>query len=267
MSPSLPRGGRLLVLALVAAALATSACGTALIRRGGDEGESEALRREILELRRRATVSEVEATRLRQEVERLEAELAAARRSAPVTPAAEPLERAEQEPEWEVEVIRRQPIEESDLEDETLAEELVSAVLDADPEPPPAIPGAGEGEQAVYDRAYTLFHQKRYAAAETAFRSFLTAHPRSELADNAQFWIGECRFARGDFASALEAFTATVRTYPAGNKVSDAMLKAGRCLEALGDPRQAGVTYREVVERFPGSAAAALAQDRLEALR
>ena len=40
------------------------------------------------------------------------------------------------------------------------------------------------------------------------------------------------------------------------------MLKAGQCLEAMGDMEGARVTYREVVRRFPGTAAAAVAEER-----
>ena len=40
------------------------------------------------------------------------------------------------------------------------------------------------------------------------------------------------------------------------------MLKSGQCLEAMGDVEGARVTYREVTRRFPGTAAAAVADER-----
>jgi TolA-binding protein len=40
------------------------------------------------------------------------------------------------------------------------------------------------------------------------------------------------------------------------------MLKSGQCMEAMGDVAGARVTYREVVRRFNGSAAAAVAEER-----
>ncbi|RPH55196.1 tol-pal system protein YbgF, partial [bacterium] len=42
----------------------------------------------------------------------------------------------------------------------------------------------------------------------------------------------------------------------------DAMLKSGQSLEALGDVEGARVTYREVARRFPGTAAATVAEER-----
>jgi len=121
--------------------------------------------------------------------------------------------------------------------------------------------------QAVYDQGYTLFHQKRYRDAEARFASFLARSPHSDLADNAQFWIGECRYARGEYANALSAFAAVVDRYPDGNKVPDAMVKAGKTLEATGDLEGARSTYLEVQARFPGTAAAVTAEERLAAMR
>jgi tol-pal system protein YbgF len=98
--------------------------------------------------------------------------------------------------------------------------------------------------------------------AEASFQRFLQANPKSELADNAQYWIGECRYARGDNRGALAAFRETVERYPEGNKVPDALLKAGQSLEALGDSDGARASYAEVVRRYAGTAAAAVAEER-----
>ena len=61
----------------------------------------------------------------------------------------------------------------------------------------------------------------------------------------------------------FEKFVATVDDYPNGNKVADALFKAGKCLEALGQSQQARQTFQEVLDRFPQSAAAAGARERL----
>jgi tol-pal system protein YbgF len=128
------------------------------------------------------------------------------------------------------------------------------------------IPLAGDGavpaSQALYDRGYSLFYQGHFVDAETSFQRFLQANPKSDLADNAQYWIGECRYSRNDVKGALAAFRQVVEKYPKGNKVADAMLKTGQCLEAMGDVEGARVTYREVIRRYSGSAAATAAEER-----
>jgi tol-pal system protein YbgF len=130
----------------------------------------------------------------------------------------------------------------------------------------PAFEGKGEpvtpAVQALYDRGYTLYHQRHYVDAEASFQRFLQAEPNSELADNAQYWIGECRYSRGDMRGALAAFREAVARYPRGNKTPDALLKAGMSLEALGDKEGARTTYQEVLRQFPGTAVAAVAEER-----
>lgn len=128
---------------------------------------------------------------------------------------------------------------------------------------PPVAIGVPLAGQTIYDRGYTLYHQGRYLDAESSFQRFIQAHAGTELADNAQFWIGESRFARGDMMGALLAFQEVLDRYPGGNKVADSLLKAADCLMRL-DNADAGIErYHEVVRRFPGSAAAAMAEERL----
>ncbi|MEJ2085666.1 MAG: tetratricopeptide repeat protein [Acidobacteriota bacterium] len=93
-----------------------------------------------------------------------------------------------------------------------------------------------------------------------------TANPSTELSDNAQFWIGESRYARGDIRGALAAFRETLQRYPDGNTVPDAMIKEGDCLASLGDRDGARSRYEEVIRRFGSSAAAIMAEERLAAL-
>ena len=135
-------------------------------------------------------------------------------------------------------------------------------------EPGGAVPTApiSSAAQAIYDRGYTLYHQGRYLDAEASFQRFLQEYSDTDLADNAQYWIGEARYARGDVPGSLAAFREVVARYPDGNKVPDALLKAGQSLERLGDSESARRSYREVLDSFPNSAAAAQAQQRLSAL-
>ena len=96
------------------------------------------------------------------------------------------------------------------------------------------------GNQVLYDRGYTLYYQGHYVDAEASFQRFLQANPTSELADNAQYWIGECRYARNDVKGALSAFRETIERFPKGNKVSDAMLKLGSAWSRWATSKEPG---------------------------
>ncbi len=272
----------LLILTLLVLTPIAGCSSSSLIRpQGPSAAEIEALERRNVELQKQATVGEIEMRRLQREVARLEAELEAVMRpsTAQTLPSAP-------EQIYSPPVAAEPEIEEIDLEEEPMAAisveptQVPSRQLEAAPSSPESnsVPPTGPRSaptasipsseaQALYDQGYTLFHQRSYEEAESRFQSFVDRYPETELADNALFWIGETRYARGDFSAALEAFTATVERFPQGNKVADALLKAGKCLETLGEPEQAVATYRELTRRYAGTAAAAQAADRLDAVK
>ena len=231
--------------------------------------EAEQLRSRVVELRRELVMRDLEIQRLAEELAELRARVGPGKAEAAGAVRVEPRTRYQAEPPTRIDDDVELPgfggVEEFELEE-------------PDPSPQPLPPPTGTASTAVasdpapggeelYDQGYALFHQQKYPEAERAFRLFLTRFPTSDLADNALFWIGESRWARGDFAAALESYTTTVEKYPDGNKVPDALLKAGRCLESLGQRARAMRTYEEVVLRFAGSAAAITAQEQLDGLR
>jgi tol-pal system protein YbgF len=129
--------------------------------------------------------------------------------------------------------------------------------------PAPATPTAPvQAPRELYSQAYADFARGNYDLAMQGFTEYLRAYPGTDFADNAQYWIGECRYARNDVKGALSAFRETMERYPKGNKMPDAMLKSGQCLESMGDIEGARTTYREVARRFSGTAAAAAADER-----
>src|SRR5688500_522301 len=83
--------------------------------------------------------------------------------------------------------------------------------------PVPAASSAGE--QQEYDAAFGLMKQGMYERAAKSFREFVTKHPSSELAGNAQYWVGEALYVMRNFKLALEEFTRVVDKYPNSAKL------------------------------------------------
>jgi len=125
----------------------------------------------------------------------------------------------------------------------------------------------GGDDRANYQAALELLKQGRYAQADAAFQSFLATYPQSELADNAQYWLGETHYVNRQFEKALAAFQLVLERYPDSRKLPDAMLKVGFCQHELKRLDEAQATLQQVVERFPDTTAARLAQQRLERIR
>ncbi|TNF73899.1 MAG: tol-pal system protein YbgF [Acidobacteria bacterium] len=248
----------ILLSGLLAVGCTSSTQGT----RDYSSAEMDEIKRRVMELQENATVAQVELERLRQQVANLEAAL----------------RDLDQRRAGGVEISEAVSpygsiigVEETDLP----PVQVPQPATGVGQEGAASIPEEGSSgdpvvgyrpvepaAQALYDRGYSLFHQGRYLDAEATFQRFLQAYADTDLSDNAQYWIGECRYARQDLRGALAAFRETVQRYPAGNKVPDAMIKEGDCLRGLGDLEGARLRYDEVIRRYPGSAAASVAEER-----
>jgi tol-pal system protein YbgF len=134
---------------------------------------------------------------------------------------------------------------------------------------PGPVPAPGAGPQApppreLYSAAYADFARGNYDLAIQGFQEYLKNYSDSELADNAQYWIGECHYGKQKFSEAVEAWDALLRGYPSSDKLPDARVKKGMALEKLGRRTQALLEYRYVVDRYPNSPAARLAREKLQ---
>lgn len=122
-------------------------------------------------------------------------------------------------------------------------------------------------EQKEYDQAFGYMKLGHYNKASKSFRSFLTKHPKSKLAGNAQYWVAEANYVVSNYKLALEEFQKVVKVYPKSTKVSDARLKIGMTYYALQNWDQAKKTFSDVVKRYPKSRVARKAKERLAAIK
>lgn len=120
-----------------------------------------------------------------------------------------------------------------------------------------------EKVQAAYMRAFGLFSADNYDAAAEAFAAFISSYPESEDAANARYWLGECHFAAGRFKQAIESFAKVLDTKPSPKRGAEAMLKTGLSWYGLNDREKGDATLRSLVEKYPGSEAAARASEKL----
>jgi len=128
-----------------------------------------------------------------------------------------------------------------------------------------SVPATSSGNEMnqLYDQASQDLTQGRYSMALTGFRGFLAKFPTSELADNAQYGIGECFFAQTAFDSARVEYAKVETQYPNGDKVPAALYKLALCQERLGDVNGSKKTLGDLVKRYPNAGEAQLARERL----
>lgn len=138
-------------------------------------------------------------------------------------------------------------------------------------DPPPVVLApapiqAGVSPQRMYDTAWADYTNGQWALAIQGFEAYIDTFPRSELTDDAAFYIGQTHFAEGRFPEAVEAFEAVLLDYPAGDVVPDASYKLGLALDRLGETERARAAFEVVVSDHAESQMAALAQQALDRL-
>lgn len=119
-------------------------------------------------------------------------------------------------------------------------------------------------EARLYERAREFFDQGKFAQARDIFQELLNKYPKSDQADNAQFWIGETYYREKWFEKAILEYQRVIDAYPRGNKVPSALLKQGMAFEELGDAENAQLLFKELVAKFPKSGEARVAADKIK---
>ncbi len=134
------------------------------------------------------------------------------------------------------------------------------------PPPLPAPIAAGASPQRMYDTAWADYTSGQWDLAVEGFEAYLNMFPRSELADDAQFYVGETHYADGRFDEAIRAFELVLLNHPDGDVVPEASYKRGLALDRLGETDRARQAFELLIANYPDSAMATLAQQALDRL-
>ena len=146
---------------------------------------------------------------------------------------------------------------------------------------PPGPQGAALEAMDLYQTAYLDYTRGNYPLAIAAFRELIRRYPKTDLAERAQFWIGESHFSlarslqsRGEseratqeFERAVQEFRRVLIEYPRGDMVPSALLKRALALLELKQPALAEADLKFLVDQYPTREEAAKAREELARLR
>lgn len=135
--------------------------------------------------------------------------------------------------------------------------------------PPPS--GATEiaapaGAPPAFREGVDLLRSGKGKESIQKFRDFLRHSPRSELADDAQFWIGEAYLSVRDYNRAILEFNEVLLRYPKGDRVPRALLRQATAFEELGDRVDARLVLQKLVSEHGSSREAEIAREKLAEL-
>jgi tol-pal system protein YbgF len=115
----------------------------------------------------------------------------------------------------------------------------------------------------LFAAAYADFSRGNYDLAISEFRQYVETYPTSEMADNAQYWIAECLYAKKKLDEAVVEYDKVVTLFPKGDRVAAARYKKGLVLVEQGQPEAARAEFQAVIRLFPRSNEAVLARQQL----
>ena len=130
----------------------------------------------------------------------------------------------------------------------------------------PAAPRSGIPPGRLYDTAWGDYGSGNMTMAASGFERFLSEYPKSDKADDAQYFLGMSYMKQKKVPEAISAFTALINTYPNGDYVDEAYYSLGDAQRTLGQTEAARLSWQTVVSKYPDSDGGLLAKQRLDGL-
>lgn len=121
-------------------------------------------------------------------------------------------------------------------------------------------------EDDLYRSAKQAYDKGDFSTAREGFQKLLNEFPKSNNADNAQFWIGEIYYREKWYEKAILEYQKVIEKYPKGNKVTASLLKQGFAFYNLGDKSNARLILSELIKKYPKSNEAKIAQRKLKGI-
>jgi tol-pal system protein YbgF len=133
-----------------------------------------------------------------------------------------------------------------------------AAPATANPTASTSSPAVGPGPGApsadtLYSNGLRDITSGKYDLARSEFQDYLKFYADTDLASNAQFYLGEISYKQKQYDDAVAAYDRVLTNYPKSFKLAPARLRKGMALIELGQKTAAVRELREVVRRYPGT--------------
>lgn len=128
-----------------------------------------------------------------------------------------------------------------------------SAPAPAPGAPPTASSVPPASADVLYSNGLRDINGKHYDLATQEFQDYLKYYSDTDLASNAQFYLGEIAYNQGQFQQALDAYNKVIENFPKSFKLASARMRKGYCLAELGQKAAAIRELRTVVRQYPGT--------------
>jgi tol-pal system protein YbgF len=144
--------------------------------------------------------------------------------------------------------------------------------MDRRPLPAPGATGAGAagergGEaQEIYDQAMTQYRREALTSARMGFEEVVERFPGHALTPSARYFLADILAQQGEMDEAIRAFLRIAEFHPDADRVPHALYRVGIIHKERGETAEARSYLERVVNTWPESPAAELAEEALREL-
>lgn len=136
------------------------------------------------------------------------------------------------------------------------------------------LPRASKTEQELFSSLQENLKQKQYTEAEKDAVEYLSYYPTGQFAANTHYFLGEIHWTEwhGDKSNtlllekAVHAFADVSNGFSEHAKAKDALLKLGLIETERGNWQSAAQYFKKVIERYPNTPSAKIAELRMHKL-
>lgn len=131
----------------------------------------------------------------------------------------------------------------------------------------PGTPSTGPGPLQLLQGGRDQLLKGGNVAARSAFSELISKYPTSEYVPEAMFYTAQAYAAERNLDAADAQYLALVSRFPSSPRVPTAMYKRALHLQSQKKTAEAKKIFQDIIKRFPRSDEAALADERLQAIR
>ena len=126
--------------------------------------------------------------------------------------------------------------------------------------------GPAPSADTLYSNGLKDIQSGKYDLARNEFQDYLKYYGSTDLASNAQFYIGEIAYKQKNYQQAILEYDKVLNNYPKSFKLAPALLHRGMAFLELGQKNSGMRDLRDVVRRFPGGEEDRYARGKLKEL-
>ena len=130
----------------------------------------------------------------------------------------------------------------------------------------PASAGGAPSADTLYSNGLRDITSGKYDLARSEFLEYLKFYGNTDLASNAQFYLGEIAYTQKNYDQAVSEYEKVLANYPKSFKLAPARLKKGMALLVLGQKASGIRELRQVISLYPGTEEERRARAKLKEL-